>query len=238
VYSLGVVAAGVAHELNNPISWLKASLELMRYHVQSIEQLVETSPIAPEADPYFKKMHDAFEKAESGVDRLFDIVRGISLPLSSRPPSEVVDLREALRVTLELVGTELRDTAKIESALGETASVLGSVTKVSQVLLNLIVNAMQALHSRSIDQNRIRVSLEVDAEWARVEVADNGPGVREADSERIFEPFFTTKEAGGMGLGLPICRQIATELGGSLEVSRDSVLGGALFTLRLPRHQT
>lgn len=235
VYALGIIAAGVGHELKNPISWLHGSLEMLKNHSQAIERILLESPLRPAADPHLAKIRSSLENAEGGVDRLFEIVRGISMPLTSQSMSdELVDVEEVLGVTLRLVARELRDTARVEKQVTERPMVRGSATKVSQVFLNLIVNAVQALSSRPAAENRIRLSLTKSAECVTFEVADNGAGIPEQDWDRVFDPFFTTKVDGGTGLGLAICRQIALELGGTLHAMRDEQLGGALFRLRLP----
>jgi C4-dicarboxylate-specific signal transduction histidine kinase len=144
-----------------------------------------------------------------------------------------VDLSEVLRLSLRLVSSELRRGASLEVNVVGAPKVRGSNTKLGQVMLNLLVNAIQALSLRPREENAISVRLRADDSQALFQVADNGPGVPEASEDRIFDPFFTTKDFGS-GLGLAISRRIADEAGGQLSVSRDAELGGACFSLKLP----
>jgi two-component system NtrC family sensor kinase len=125
-------------------------------------------------------------------------------------------------------------TASLELDVTCAPKVKASPTKLGQVVLNLIVNAMQALSSRPRSENVVSVRLRVEDAWAVLEVADNGPGIPEQDLIRIFDPFFTSKVGVGTGLGLAISRRIVEEIGGSLIAGRDDRLGGARFVVRLP----
>jgi signal transduction histidine kinase len=235
VYALGIVAAGVGHELRNPITWLQGSVQMAEEQTRRIDSLVGKEGRSAAMHTALGKLRAALEQAGGAVDRVFDIVRGLTMPVSSNPPStEIVDVRDVLKVTLRLVDGELKDAASVSTRLDGYPKVRGSATKVSQILLNLLVNAIHALSCRGAEKNRIQVRLREQAPWVVLEVADNGSGIPEEDRERVFDPFFTTKEAGGTGLGLAICRNIAQELGGSLVVAGDPELGGALFSLRLP----
>ncbi|HWZ88157.1 MAG TPA: ATP-binding protein, partial [Polyangiaceae bacterium] len=109
----------------------------------------------------------------------------------------------------------------------------GSSTKLGQVMLNLLVNAIQVLSLRPRDGNAISVRLREEGASALFQVADNGPGIAADAEEKIFDPFFTTKDFGS-GLGLAISRRIVDEAGGQLSVTRDAELGGACFSLKLP----
>lgn len=235
VYALGIVAAGVGHELRNPVSWLHGSLQMIEAQSNAIRETVAGTEFEEHVQGSLQKMQRAIDQANGAVDRVFDIVRGIALPLSSSPPSmEIVDVREVLRLTLKLVGSELTDAATIETFIDGQPQVRGNATQVSQILLNLLVNASQALSRRPAKENTVRIRLQSESPWVLLSVADNGAGIAEEDRNRIFDPFYTTKEEGGTGLGLAICRRIAQELGGTLDVTQDDVLGGALFLLRLP----
>jgi C4-dicarboxylate-specific signal transduction histidine kinase len=145
-----------------------------------------------------------------------------------------IDVAEVLRLTLRLVSGELMRCASLELDVTCAPRVKASSTKLGQVMLNVIVNALQAISSRPRSENVISVRLRVEDAWAVLEVADNGPGIPEPDLDRIFDPFFTSKVGVGTGLGLAISRRIVEELGGSLVAGRDETLGGARFLMRLP----
>ncbi len=237
VYALGIIAAGLGHELRNPVSWIHGNLQLMKSQTERVERLPSEDRDEHRMTSYISKIRRSLDDAEEGVNRVFDIVRGIGNPLKAPPASaEPVDLDEVLRLTLRLVSGELRDTARLTQDIRCRPLVLGSTTKVGQIVLNLLVNAIQALSERPVpsEQNEIRVSLFEADGLAHLEVSDNGPGIPAADRERIFDPFFTTKAGEGTGLGLAICRSITQELGGDLQVDHDPVLGGARFRLSLP----
>jgi C4-dicarboxylate-specific signal transduction histidine kinase len=148
--------------------------------------------------------------------------------------TKVVDMGEVLRLALKLVSMEIRRTASLKLDVASNLRVLGTRTKLGQVVLNLLVNAVHAVSNGTPSSQAITVRLKSRDSWVTLEVSDSGPGVNERDRKRIFDPFFTTKADAGTGMGLAISRAIAQELGGTLEVDRDPELGGALFRLRLP----
>ncbi|MET0413146.1 MAG: ATP-binding protein, partial [Polyangiaceae bacterium] len=146
---------------------------------------------------------------------------------------EVVSLADVVRLSLRLVGGPLKRSARLELDIEGAPSVKGSSTQLSQIVLNLLVNAFQAVADQAPNRRIVSARIRADAEFAHLEIADAGPGVAESDAERIFHPFFTTKPGVGSGLGLAISRRIAEELGGRLTVERDDALGGARFRLSL-----
>ena len=236
LYALGVVAAGIAHELRNPITWIVNNLE------HAISELDETAAQLARGEvdsarlrTQVAEVNAALNDASTGAERVREIVAGIEM--STMRPSlvpQVVDLSEVLRLALRLAYGELRRCAKLELDVSCSPKVQGSTTKLEQVALNLLINAIHAVSERPREENVISARLKLDGNSACLEIADNGPGVAEQDLERIFDPFFTTKPGIGTGLGLAISRRIAEELGGKLEVARDERLGGALFRLSLP----
>jgi two-component system NtrC family sensor kinase len=236
VYALGIVAAGIGHELRNPISWISTNLQ------HSLAELAELSTLLTGADSAealgkVEEIKAALVDANSGTDRAIEIVSAIQLSMV-RPAgdSELVNLEEVVRLALRLVEGDLRRAARVEIEVSGTAHVSGSRTQLSQIVVNLLVNAIHAVSKVPAEQARIGVRISAVGNRAWLEVADCGPGVPEQDRERIFDPFFTTKPGVGTGLGLAISRKIAGELGGALDVGRDSSLGGAVFRLTLPAH--
>jgi C4-dicarboxylate-specific signal transduction histidine kinase len=170
-----------------------------------------------------------------GAERVAEIVSAIQLSMvRATGESEIVDLEEVVHLGLRLVEGELRRSSKLDLQVSGSPKVNGSRTQLSQIVVNLLVNAIHAVANVSPASAVIAVRIGTDGKLASLEVADCGPGVPEQDRERIFDPFFTTKPGVGTGLGLAISRKIAGELGGSLEVDRDSRLGGAVFRLTLP----
>lgn len=233
VYALGVVAAGIAHELRNPLSVLTARLGLAR---SRMEKVLETLPaeggdVREAVDKSLEYLDHAFKAS----DQVLEIAQGIDLGQRRRDEDRSADLRAVVDQTLRSVRGSAQRRARLDAATGEEAVwVRGSSTKISQIALNLVVNAIQALPDRPRDRNRIGVWIEVDPGVARLVVEDNGPGVPEADRDRIFDPFYTTKTQGGTGLGLAISRRIVEEIEGTLELEEGSE-GGARFVVTLPR---
>lgn len=217
--SVGTLAAGVAHELNNPLAYVLASLQMVR------ENLVRdgASEIVEEIDT-----------AIQGGHRMADIVR--DLKTFARQPTagtEVVDVASALRSALHMCENELRHRGALELQLHESPTVEINASRLGQVFVNLLINAAQAIDGQ--EQGVVQVSTSTDERgWACITIEDNGPGIPPEDMHRIFEPFFTTKAAmEGTGLGLSICRNLVTQARGELHV--ESAPGaGAKFTVYLP----
>jgi C4-dicarboxylate-specific signal transduction histidine kinase len=234
VYALGIVAAGIGHELRNPISWISTNLQ------HSLAELVELGAMLAEssseaASTKLEEVRASLQDANAGTERVIEIVSAIQLSMvRSSSENEVVDLEEVARLALRLVEGDLRRAAHVELEVRGNTKVNGSRTQLCQIVVNLLVNAAHAVAKVPLASAVIRVEIMSDAEQVCLEVADCGPGVPDQDRERIFDPFFTTKPGVGTGLGLAISRKIATELGGSLDVGRDPRLGGASFRLRLP----
>ena len=233
IYSLGVVAAGIAHELRNPVGWISNNLTLAQAELDDMREALTGEKVDARAfRQKLDEIREGLDDAVSGVKRIVDIVRGIEMPIRASD-TELVELGEILRLTIRIVHGELKQRAHLDLQIGESMKVRGSSTKLSQVVLNLLVNAVQALSHRPRDENRISVSLYRAGPWARIDIADNGEGLAAEHIDRIFDPFFTTKAAGGSGLGLAISRTIAEELGGTIEASNLEE-GGALFRFSVP----
>jgi len=231
VYALGVVAASIAHEMKNPMMWVTNSLSFAQKELRRLADHGGAAAIKQQLEEIEATLTDS----RTGVDRVVDIVRGIEMPTRSDSAAlGPTDFAEVLRLTLRLVSGELMRSASLELDVTCAPKVRASPTKLGQVVLNLIVNAMQAISSRPRNQNVISVRLRVEDAWAVLEVADNGPGIADEDLDRIFDPFFTSKAGVGTGLGLAISRRIVEEIDGSLVAGRDERLGGASFLVRLP----
>jgi len=237
VYALGIVAAGIGHELRNPISWIATNLAHSLSELADLRRVIDVRD-GGHAAAKIDEIQAALQDANTGTERVIEIVSAIQLSMV-RPASEneLVSLEEVVRLALRLVEGDLRRSGHVELDVQSSARVSGSRTQLSQIVVNLLVNAIHALAKTPIDKAVISVRVSADERSARLEVADSGPGVPDQDRERIFDPFFTTKPGVGTGLGLAISRKIALDLGGSLEAGRDARLGGAVFRLSLPIHR-
>jgi len=215
--TIGQLAAGVAHEINNPVTYVLMSLE--------------SAKEAGSPDELKQLLADA----EEGAGRIRDIVADLkSMSRADGTKRRRLSINEVVRAALRMAGAELRHRAAVELELGEGVEVDGDAGRLTQVLINLLVNAAHAMEGRPHSANRVTVKSWRAGELVRVSVADNGPGIAVEHQQRVFESFFTTKAPGvGTGLGLPISRDIARAHGGEIELS--SVPGeGACFTLTLP----
>ncbi|MCC7071638.1 MAG: PAS domain S-box protein [Deltaproteobacteria bacterium] len=229
--SVGTLAAGVAHEINNPLTYIIANLDHARAQVARLRALGGTSELLDELDA---GLHDA----DSGVLRVRNIVR--DLKTFSHPDESALtdlDLHAVIESSISMSWNQLRHRARLERSFAtDVPRVRGNHARLGQVVLNLLVNAAQAMPEGESNRHCIRVAtrLEPQSEVVVLEVADDGCGISPDDLKRIFDPFFTTKEVGvGTGLGLSICLGIVRAMGG--EIRADSVQGrGSTFTVRLP----
>ena len=249
--SVGQLAAGVAHEINNPIGFVRSNLGSLRQYLESLLLLLDAyerlEGQLPANNPELVQLRGLKESIEldylradvpslmaeslDGVTRVEKIVRDLK-GFSHVGDAEwkPVDLHHGLESTLNVVAHELKYKAELVREYGELPFVECMPFQVNQVFLNLLVNATQAMKQRG----RITLRSGTDGEFAWVSVSDTGAGIEPAALSRIFEPFYTTKPVGeGTGLGLSVSWDIVRRHGGTIEV--ESVVGeGTTFTMRLP----
>ena len=232
--SIGTLAAGVAHEINNPLAYVLGNVD---FSLQQLEAL-GASPEARAPDDVREAVRaciGALRDAESGTLRMRDIVRDVML--FSRAEEDVrkpVDLGHALRAALSLADNEIRHRARVALHVDDVPPVQANESRLSQVFLNLLVNAAQAIPEGHADRNEIAVTVRRREAGVVVEVRDTGSGILPEHRPRLFDPFFTTKPVGiGTGLGLAICHGIVTALGGEIEVESE-VGKGSTFRVVLP----
>ena len=221
--SMGLLAAGVAHEINNPLSYILLNLEALAEELPELAGAAELAQLAGEG--------------AEGARRIREIVRGLGS--FSRVEPEVptpMDLHVPLRSARDMAWNTVKHRARLVAELDPLPPVRGSEGRLSQVFLNLLINAAQAIPEGAVDQNEIRVQTRVEGDHAVVEIQDSGQGIQPEHLPRLFEPFFTTKEVGvGSGLGLAISHGIITDLGGTIDV-QSTVGVGSTFQVRLPLH--
>ena len=234
VYSLGVVAASVAHELRNPLTALLTTLDLAEMRLKSlIDGLSSGRSIPPDEVESVKKVGDQISRAKQAVDQITEITSGIELSHRRRDEERTADMKEVANLTLRCVRAELLKRAQIQVEIEPSPPVLGSPNKLGQVVMNLLINALQALPDRPRGQNLVSLRLKPAGNCVRLEVEDNGSGIPQDVLVKIFDPFFTTKAHGGTGLGLAISKQIIEEVQGRISV--ESELGrGTRFSVELP----
>jgi PAS domain S-box-containing protein len=253
--SVGTLAAGVAHEINNPLTYVLYNIESA---VEDLPRLAERSrrcqdalarhlghDAAPQApggsdDPgapaAMEDVISRLREAAGGAQRIKRIVRGLGT--FSRVDQEVaapVALQSVIEQVLSIAANQIRYRARVVEDFSPVPAVLASDAKLAQVFLNLLINAAHAIDEGHMERNEIRVRTWAEGEAVFAEVSDTGKGIPPEHRGRVFDPFFTTKEIGvGSGLGLSITRNIVTGLGG--EISFTSEVGqGTRFLVRLPR---
>ncbi|MCW5805526.1 MAG: response regulator [Deltaproteobacteria bacterium] len=228
--SLGTLAAGVAHEINNPLATLLGNLDLAIKDVGDLSRELTGVNLGELSE----ELRDAREAAE----RVRNIVR--DLKLFSRADEEArgeVDVHRVLESSLRMAWNEVRHRAKLVQRFGGVPAVYANEARLGQVFLNLIVNAAQAIPEGRAEDNEIRVATSVTADQrVRVDISDTGSGIPPEVVTKLFTPFFTTKPVGvGTGLGLAICHKLIDAVGGQITV--DTEVGkGTTFSVFLPVH--
>lgn len=234
VYALGVVAAGIAHEIRGPVGVLQTNMQVLRDALTALRATIAAGrPLEQRSlDSQFREMESVLADCGEASNSVLEITRSIELSTRSTPPAEV-DLREVIRLVARSIRIELYQRGRLDLELGEVPLVRGSRTRLGQVVLNLVVNALEAMEPERRSTNLLKVKLWSEEKRVKLLVEDNGAGIPPETLDRIFDPFYTTKIDGGTGLGLAISRRIIEESEGSLEVT--SVVGvGTRFLVDLP----
>lgn len=236
--AMGTLAAGVAHEVNNPLSYICSNLNFISEGVEALRYLLrtpgqETSPAQLLAT--LDECMEALAESQHGARRIFHLAGNLkTFARGHGEPQEQVDVQRALEAALALCQPELSGRARRTVHLTEVPRVVGNATLLEQVFLNLLINAIQAIPQGASEKHEVGVRLFVEHGHVVVEIRDTGEGMPEAMIQRIFDPFFSTKPTGsGTGLGLSISHGIITRMGGDISV--ESAVGrGTCFRVRLP----
>jgi PAS domain S-box-containing protein len=245
--SIGRLAAGVAHEINTPIQYLSDSVKFITEGVQELLAHVDalhaaqTQKAGPDEDIEYlrEELPPALKRVSEGLSRIAEIVRSLKdFSHSDQDHTAAVDLNRAINSTLIVTRSEYAAVADIETDLAPLPEVTCQGGQINQVLLNLIVNAADAISDvvgRTGCRGVISVRSRLENGLAVIEIQDTGGGIPESIRGHIFDPFFTTKEVGkGTGQGLAIARNVIVKgHGGSLDFTTESGVG-TTFTIRLP----
>ena len=247
--SLGILTAGVAHEINNPLAFVYGNIGNMDKFMHKLFSLIEVyekvemSSDAKSEIENFKKeinyeyivnrMESLIGKTKEGANRIKKIVLDLK-NFARLDISDItdMDINESLDITLELLYHEYKNRVVISKEYGEIPAIHCYAAKINQVFMNLLINACQAIEG----EGEVKIKTSVDDEMVNISITDNGKGIPPEVLDKIFDPFFTTKPVGvGTGLGLSISYKIIKEHGGEILVE-SSPGRGAEFKIKIPRH--
>jgi len=251
--AVGVLAAEIAHEINNPASFVISNLSVMDDYAESIAEFLDELDASidqdtPELEETFEQLKDEYDmeylrddmdsllsRSLSGMQRIHQIVQ--DLRYLSRERGEEpgwIELEGLLDATVNLVQQEAKFRAVLERDFGDVPQVMSDSSRLSQVFLNLLMNAVQAIEPGGVEDDFIRIATRRDEDSVVVTIEDSGEGIPPDVKDRIFEPFFTTKETGeGTGLGLSISRDIVRSLGGEIDYDSEPS-EGTTFRVEIP----
>lgn len=232
--SVGQLAAGVAHEINNPIGFISSNLRVASDYVDELKACLSATP---ENQEMLQDFHDLLTESIDGTRRIASIVSDLKTFSSiDQADYTVCDVNHLLRSAVHLVQTEHSHQLDITERLNELPLISGHPARLSQTFFNLLDNAAQALKDKDVGsgQGRILVQTQTNPDSVQVIVQDNGCGIPDSSQEQVFDAFFTTRPVGaGTGLGLTVARDTVRAHGGDLTInSRPGA--GTRVTLTLP----
>jgi signal transduction histidine kinase/ActR/RegA family two-component response regulator len=223
--SLGLLAAGVAHEVNNPLTYVQLNLGWLLEQINNLQDRIEPDLIA--------EMRLTLKENQEGVEHIRSIVRDLSsFAKAGGDEVQELDLADVVRSACNLVRNELRHRAELVLDLQPCPIILGQRSRLTQLVVNLLVNAANALEEGAAHENTVTIRCGATDDGLGLVVEDTGCGIPASTLENIFEAFYTTRDS-GTGLGLSLCAKTAQHHGGTLRVS-STVGRGSRFTLLLP----
>ncbi|WP_257459081.1 sensor histidine kinase [Archangium lipolyticum] len=238
--ALGTMAAGVSHEVSNPLGYIRSNLHFIAEGLAELRQGLsgaESIPDRARLERTLDECEEALTEAQQGTERIHHVVGDLKTFARGEDTDSMegrVDVRRALETSINMAMPELKHRARVLRYLQQVPPVRGSESRLGQVFLNLLLNAAQAISGGAPDRNAVEIRLWSEGGQVVSEIQDTGQGIAPENLKRIFDPFFTTKPAGvGTGLGLAICQGIITAMQG--EISVLSTVGkGTCFRVVLP----
>lgn len=229
--AIGQLAAGAAHEINNPAAFILANIDCMKRRIEEIRggQEVQLTELLDEFDEILTENLSGMRRIESLADALGTFARMDQTDVNWVSMTDIIDS------VVSIVRCHVRHRARLETDLEDVTPIVGQRGRLAQVVVNLMINAAQAITDDTGTAGRIRVSTRMDGDTVVVAVEDNGHGMQDSLRRRIFDPFFTTKTPEeGTGLGLSLSMDVARAHGGTIVV-RSEPMQGSTFELRLPK---
>jgi len=228
--AVGQMAAGIAHEINNPISFVRTNLGVLREHWEALDGALQGSARDAEIEEVLKDGEELIAESVEGVDRAAGIVRDVRELSHAGPAGRIhMNVNQIVERVIRVMSSDMSAGITIERRFGPDCRAYVSPDQMTQVFVNLLTNAIHAVDQ----QGHIVIESRCHSDMVEVSVIDDGRGVSEAIRDRIFDPFYTTKEVGvGTGLGLSISHEIVRGHGGELIYS-PTPTGGACFTVHL-----
>jgi signal transduction histidine kinase len=227
--ALGLLVAGVAHEINTPMGAIHSNNDIMSRAVAKVRSLCESSP-GTEMDKLLGILEDICRNNEIATERIMKIVRSLkNFARLDEAERKKVNIHEGIESTLTLLQHQLKSRIKIVKEFGDIPEIECLPNPLNQVFMNILVNASQAIKDRGV----IKVKTWTESGTLRIAISDSGVGIPPDHLSRIFDPGFTTKGVGvGTGLGLSICYKIVKDHHGTIEA--ESSDQGTTFTIILP----
>ena len=218
--AIGQVSAGIAHELMNPIAYMTQNIEALRTELKVLAEYVSPwlqKQRDEEVEQTLKELPQILNDIETGSKHIRQVALGIRGHAQSAEEPTEAELADVAGFAAKLARSEMKQRSKL-AVDGPPVKIAGGPVQLCQVLLNLIVNAAQSLEGTA-RQGMIRVSWELEGDWVRLIVKDNGVGIPPELQEKVFEPLFTTKAPEvGTGLGLAICKELVGRMGGEIKL--------------------
>lgn len=235
--SLGTLAAGVAHEINNPLTYIQCNLVLA---IDELEAWLDDPARAHTSEPeHLDEIVHSLKVALDGAERVAKITRELKhFSRMDRHATEQIDIRHVVESAIGLASNEIRHRAELHTHYEpHILPVYGDPHQLTQVFINLLINAAQSFDAVDVARPEITVSITQGPQDVQVLVIDNGEGMTTSTLRRIFDPFFTTKAENGTGLGLSVSHRIIHDLGGTL--TAESTPGqGTTMSVTLPGHSS
>jgi signal transduction histidine kinase len=218
---VGTLAAGIAHEINNPIAWIRGNLAYIKKNISRMDSI---------------KLEELMDETIEGVDRIIDIVSELKgFSRNNNNELSMTDLHSIIDSALKIASSQIKSHVNLKKNYADNLPLVNvNPGKMQQVFLNLILNAIQSMNNVNMQNNILRITTTHNANQIRIDISDTGSGITPENISKIFDPFFTTKEKdSGTGIGLSISHEIIKNHGGEIAV-KSTVGQGTTFSVFLP----